>query len=106
MLTHEFMLYNKRVASREIADEYEVKSFEKLFVIVCEIGNMAKREDQVDRMNEAVRWWTEQKRIIKQRKDMGVVKYKTDRMIDRMREYQTRLSLSQVVEEEPAVLPN
>ena len=83
-----------------------MKSFEKLFVIVCEIGNMAKREDQVDRMNEAVRWWTEQKRIIKQRKDMGVVKYKTDRMIDRMREYQTRLSLSQVVEEEPAVLPN
>lgn len=83
-----------------------MKSFEKLFVIVCEIGNMDKREDQVDRLNEAVRWWAEQKRIIKQRKDLGVVKYKTDRMIDRMREYQTRLSLSQVVEEEPAVLPN
>lgn len=51
------MLYNKRVAAKDIADGYEVKSYEKLFVIVCEIGNMDKREDQVDRMNEAVKWW-------------------------------------------------
>lgn len=106
MLNHEFILYNKRVSAKDIADDYEVRSFEKLFVIVCEIGNMDKREDQVDRLNEAVKWWSEQKRIIKQRKDLGVVKYKTDRMIDRMREHQTRLSLSQVVAEEPAVLPN
>lgn len=75
-------------------------------MIVCEIGNMEKREDQLDRLGEAVKWWSEQKRIIKQRKDMGVVKYKTDRMIDRMRDYQTKLSLSQIAAEEPAVLPS
>jgi hypothetical protein len=106
MINHEFILYNKRVAKKELEDEYEVKSYDRLFVIVAEIGNMVNREDQISRLNEAVKWWGEQKRIIKQRKEMGVVKYKTDRKIDKLRDYQTKLSLSQIAKEEPSVLPN
>ncbi len=68
MINHELTLYNKRVANNEITDDYEVKSFDKLFVIVCEIGNMETREDQINRLNETAKWWSDQKRIIKQRK--------------------------------------
>lgn len=32
-----------------------------------------------------MKWWNDQKRIIKQRKDLGVVKYKTDKQMDKVR---------------------
>jgi len=38
-----------------------------------------------ERLNETMIWWKEQKRMIKQRKDLGVVKYKTDRLMDKAR---------------------
>lgn len=37
---------------------------------------------------------------------MGVVKYKTDRTIDKLRDYQTKLSLSNHTIEPQPILPN
>lgn len=99
-------LYNKRVALREVTDEYEVMCFERLAVVLAEIGNMESKADQLSRLVETGKWWAEQRRIIKQRKDLGVVKYKTDKKIDKLRDYRDRMARSMVVEEEKNVLPN
>jgi hypothetical protein len=76
-----------------------------MFIMVEEISNMASKEDQVARLAEALKWWGDQRRIIKQRKDLGVVKYKTDKKIDRLREYRGRMAKSMVVEENGS-MPN
>lgn len=105
LILHEMSLYNKRVARGEVSDEYEALCFSHLLEVVGELGNMESREDQVARMGEAEKWWIEQRRIIKQRKDLGVVKYKTDKKIDRLREQRSRMAKSMVAEES-TVLPN
>jgi hypothetical protein len=66
---------------------------------------MAAKEDQVAQLGELEKWWGEQKRIVKQRQDLGIVKYKTDKKIDRLRDYRSRMAKSVVVEES-TVLPN
>ena len=37
------------------------------------------------RLEETWKWWAEQKRKVKQRKDLGVIKYKTDRKVEKLR---------------------
>lgn len=103
---HELTLYNKRISKGEITDEYEALCFDHLFVMLGEIGNMESRADQVARLAETGKWWVEQRRIIQQRKDLGIVKYKTDKMVDRLREYRTRMAKSMMVPEETPILPN
>lgn len=51
------------------------------------------------RLEEIWNWWGEQKRKVKQRKDLGVVKYKTDRQTEKLRELRERMSQSEVVVE-------
>jgi hypothetical protein len=46
---------------------------------------MDTQYDMVSRLEESWNWWKEQRRIIMQRKDLGIVKYKTDRQTDRLR---------------------
>lgn len=46
---------------------------------------MDARDDQLNRLKQTYKWWNEQRRIIKQRKELGVVKYKTDRNIEKLR---------------------
>jgi len=58
-----------------------VNSFEKLFSIVCDLANLDTREVMIARLEETWQWWQEQRRRVKQRKDLGVVKYKTDREV-------------------------
>jgi hypothetical protein len=46
------------------------------------------------RLEEIWSWWGEQKRKIRQRKDLGVIKYKTDRQTEKLRELRERMSQS------------
>lgn len=49
------------------------------------------------RLEEVWKWWGEQKRKIKQRKDLGVIKYKADRQTEKLRDYRERMSKSEVI---------
>jgi flagellar motor switch protein FliM len=51
------------------------------------------------RLEEIWSWWGEQKRKIRQRKDLGVIKYKTDRQTEKLRELRERMSQSEVAVE-------
>ena len=102
---HEMSQYNKRVSKGEVNDEYEALTFGRLLEVVAEIGHMQVRKGQMRQIFQAEKWWAEQRRIIKQRKDLGIVKYKTDKKIDRLREYRSRMANSMILEEGPA-LPN
>lgn len=104
-ILHELTLYNKRVLRGEVADEYEAICTERMCALVGELSNMAAKEDQVAQLAEVDKWWSEQKRIIKQREDLGIVKYKTDKKIDKFRDYRNRMAKSFVAEESSA-LPN
>lgn len=50
----------------------------------------------VIRLEEVWKWWGEQKRKIKQRKDMGMIKYKADRHTEKLRNFRERMSKSEV----------
>ncbi len=62
------------------------------------MGNMGVKEDQMAQLGEVEKWWSEQKRIVKQRQDLGIVKYKTDKKIDRLRDYRNRMAKSVVAD--------
>jgi hypothetical protein len=104
-ILHELTLYNKRVLKGEVADEYEALCTERMCGLVGELSNMAVKEDQVGQLGELDKWWAEQKRIVKQREDLGIVKYKTDKKVDKLRDYRNRMARS-FVAEESSTLPN
>lgn len=104
-ILHELTIYNKRLLRGEVADEYEALCTERMCALVAELSNMAVKEDQLVQLSEVEKWWAEQKRIIKQREDLGIVKYKTDRKIDKLRDYRSRMAKS-FVAEESSTLPN
>ena len=58
----------------------------------------------VIRLEEVWKWWGEQKRKIKQRKDMGMIKYKADRHTEKLKNFRERMSKSEV--KESGNLPN
>jgi hypothetical protein len=49
------------------------------------LANLDTREVMTVRLEETWQWWLEQKRKVKQREDLGVIKYKTDREVERIR---------------------
>jgi hypothetical protein len=96
IIQSEIAAYNKRIGEKQVTDGYEARCMEKLFVIVCDLVNMETREDQVHQLGETWKWWCDQRRIIKQRKELGVVKYKTDKVIDRARAYRDKMNTTDV----------
>lgn len=94
VLSLELSQYNKRVLDKIVTDQYEVLSHEKLFGMVSDLANIDQKDDMVARLEDLREWWTEQCRKIRQRKDRGVIKYKTDRHIDKLRDYRERMSHS------------
>ena len=78
----------------QITDQYEVRSFERLAVIMGEMGSLETKDEQVRQLREVWSWWLEQKRKVKQRKDQGMVKYKTDRKLEKARLYRSQMTQS------------
>lgn len=102
---HQLTLYNKCVLDHSISDHYEVTSFERLFTLASDFANLDARKDILVQLEVTWKWWGEQRRKIKQRKDLGVVKYRVDRQVDKLREYRQRMSHSEVIGQKGS-LPN
>lgn len=67
--------YNKRVQNNENIDPYEAMFYERLHSVICDIGFIDSKADQIERLDEALNWLKEQQHLIDQRKDQGYVRY-------------------------------
>lgn len=59
----------------EASDEYETASCQKLHSMLSDLAQIETREDQLKVLEEITAWFKEQRRLINQRKDQGVVRY-------------------------------
>jgi hypothetical protein len=41
----EMAQYNKRISQKKVTDHYEVRCFEKMYLMICDLANMESAED-------------------------------------------------------------
>ena len=73
--------YNRRLNNQQITDDYEVKVYERLHSVLCDLAYLYTKEDQIARLEETVVWYKEQEKLILQRVNQGEVRYQVTKEV-------------------------
>ena len=72
--------YNRRVDRGEVADPYEILSYQKLHSMLSDIAQLDSRENQVVALEDLNTWFKEQSRLMQQRTEQGDVRYEMSKL--------------------------